>query len=271
MALGATAQKLGKGKTGAKTGKKQSGNHAFDLLYQLSYMSVVANSGAPRAQIFAQAARTGCAAAEYFKKIELASQKLRYDYAKACRIVGEATKDEEMKGLLLRFTSSLLSGEPEKEFLNREAEAQAEEYDNVYARKLESLKMWADAYVSLILSAVLVTIIGTVSTMVWKIEVAFIIGLAMVSVLTAALGVWLIYLMTPREVVVLKRAGSKEQKTAQRLFHMLLPVALMIGAIAVVPYLAWNSATPRNASGVASMKSWPFPPCTWMSIKPGDR
>ena len=34
--------------------------------------------------------------------------------------------------------------------------------------ELEIMKMWTDAYVSLILSGVLVIIIGVVSTMIWK-------------------------------------------------------------------------------------------------------
>lgn len=226
---------LAKSLSGVRSNKAKNNTVlSFDLLYQLSYMSVVAASGAPRTHIFSAAAKTPCASSEYFRRIELASQKLRYDYAKACRIVGESTKDEQMKGLLLRFSSSLLSGEPEREFLTREAEAQAEAYDNMYARKLETLKMWTDAYVSLILSAVLITIIGTVSTMVWKIEVTFIVGLSTVSVLTAVLGVWLIHLMTPKEAYVIKKPGSNEQKQANKLFRLILPMTVMVAALGIL-------------------------------------
>ena len=69
-----------------------------------------------------------------------------------------------MRELLLRFSSSLLSGEPEAFFLEREAKSQAEEYENDYNRKIEALKMWSDAYVSLMLSAVLIIIMGIIST-----------------------------------------------------------------------------------------------------------
>ena len=86
-----------------------------------------------------------------FKKVDLTCERLKYDYAKGCRLVGETTKEEKMRELLLRFSSSLLSGEPEADFLVREAKAQAEDYDNEYGRKVEASNYGADAYVSLIL------------------------------------------------------------------------------------------------------------------------
>lgn len=204
---------------------------SFDLLYQLSYMSVIAGSGVPRHQIFERASQTPCVSSEYFRRIELTCRKLGYDYAKACRLVGESAKDEEMKELLLRFSSSLFSGEPETDFLVREAQAQAEVYENEYGRQLETLKLWTDAYVSLMLSAVIVVIMGIVSTMIWKIEMTFLVGMTIIAVSTAALGVWLIYLMAPKELVALKWAGSDEQKTVRKLFRMLLPLAMVVGAV----------------------------------------
>jgi flagellar protein FlaJ len=202
----------------------------FDLLYQLSYMSVIASAGVPREQIFKRSAHLSCATAEYFRRIDLIYRRLKCDYAQACRIVGE-TAGEEMKGLLLRFSSSLVSGEPEADFLVREAEVQAEAYENDYIRKIESLKMWTDAYISLSLSAVLVIIIGIVSTMIWNIETAFILGLVAVAIFTTAVGVWLIYLMSPKEVMVLRQAGSLEQKLVQKVFRLALPGAVIFCAL----------------------------------------
>ncbi len=219
---------------GSSGGKKKRSNKralSFDLLYQLSYMAVIAASGVPRNQIFERAATLPCSSAEYFKRIELTSKRLKYDYARACRLVGETAEEEEIKGLLLRFSSSLISGEPEAEFLTREMEAQAENYDNEYGRKIETMKMWTDAYVSLILSAVLVIIIGIVSTMIWQIETGLIIGMAFIAIMTTGVGVWLIYLVSPKESVVLSHPGSKEQKLAIKLFRLTLPIAAAISAV----------------------------------------
>jgi flagellar protein FlaJ len=202
----------------------------FDMLYQLSYMSTIAASGVPRDQIFQRAAKLQCSSAEYFNRIELARQRLKYDYARACRAVGEPAKEPEIKGLLLRLSSSLISGEPEADFLTREAKARSEDYENEYGRSLEALKMWTDAYVSLILSAVLVVVIGIVSTMIWKIETGLIIGMAFISIATTAIGVWLIWVVSPKEITVLRWSGSKEQKLASSLFKPTLPVVVIVGS-----------------------------------------
>jgi len=217
MNLGKLSEKLTEKVNGA-TGKSGHKNSTL-------------SAGVPRSHIFERSAQLPCATADYFNRVELNCRKLKYDYAKACRLVGNTAEEEEIKALLLRFSSSLLSGEPESDFLAREAEAQAESYDNEYGRKLETLRMWTDAYVSLILSAVLIIIMAIVSTMIWKIETGFIVGLAVAAVGTTALGVWLIHLMAPKETVVLHQASSKEQKLAQKLFKLLGPIALAICAL----------------------------------------
>lgn len=218
-------------------GKKHKSSRnlmSFDLFYQLSYMSTIAASGVPRDQIFERSAELKCTSAEYFKRIELARKRLKYDYARACRAVGEPAKVPEIKGLLLRFSSSLISGEPEAEFLTREAEVRAEEYQNEYGRALEAMKMWTDAYVSLILSAILVVVIGIVSTMIWKIETSLIIGMAFLAVGTTAVGVWLIWVVSPKEKTVLSWPGSKGQKTAAKYFKFMLVAAILVGAFFLV-------------------------------------
>ena len=228
--LGKLRQKLTKQDGQGKSKKVSKGMLSFDMFYQLSYMSVIASAGVPRDQIFERSAGLQCSSAEYFKRIELARKRLKHDYARACRVVGEPLKQEEVKGLLLRFSSSLISGEPESEFLTREARARAEDYENEYGRSLESLKMWTDAYVSLILSAVLVVVIGVVSTMIWKIETTLILAMAFISIATTAIGVWLIWLVSPKESTVLRWAGSKEQQLAHKLVKLVLPIAVVVGA-----------------------------------------
>src|SRR4030065_1108266 len=84
-----------------ENGKKwRKGTLSFDLYYQLSYMSTIAASGVPRDQIFELSAEIQCSSAEYFRKIKLTRDRLRYDYARACRSVGEPAKEEDIKGLL---------------------------------------------------------------------------------------------------------------------------------------------------------------------------
>ncbi len=216
--------------------KRKSGKSmlSFDLFYQLSYMSTIAASGVPRDQIFERAAELKCSSAEYFKRVELARKRLKYDYARACRAVGEPLKEEEVKGLLLRFSSSLISGEPEADFLTREADTRAEDYQNEYGRALEALKMWTDAYVSLILSAILVVVIGIVSTMIWKVDTTLIIAMSFVAVATTVVGVWLIWLVSPKEKTVLSWPGSKGQKTIVRYFKPMLAASIIVGVFFLI-------------------------------------
>ena len=218
-------------------GKKQKSSKSmlsFDLFYQLSYMSTIAASGVPRDQIFEHAAEIKCSSAEYFKRVDLARKRLKYDYARACRAVGEPLKEEQVKGLLLRFSSSLISGEPEAEFLTREADTHAEEFQNEYGRALEALKMWSDAYVSLILAAVLVVVIGIVSTMIYQIITPLIMGMAFLAVTSNVIGVWLIWVVSPKEKTTLSWPGSKGQKTAARFFKPVLITAILIAVFFLV-------------------------------------
>ena len=213
---------------------KDKSAFSFDMLYQLSCMSVIAAAGVPRKLIFEYASRLPCSAASYFKRIDMTCERLKYDYAKGCRLVGENTKEEKMRELLLRFSSSLLSGEPEAEFLVREAKAQAEDFENEYTRKIEALKLWTDAYVSLIISSVLVIIMGIVSTMIWSVSAGFLIGLVVISAGTTAMGVYLIYTMSPREKVVLAKPGSTEQKQAAKLFKYMLPAGAVLISVLIL-------------------------------------
>ncbi len=214
--------------------KKQKPNSTFvdfDMLYLLSYMSVIAGADVPRDRVFEYTSRISCAPARYLHRIELAHTQLGHDYATACRVVGESAKEKGMKQFLLRFTSSLISGESEATFLAGEAEAQTRAYENDYVRKMGVLKQWTDAYISLILAGVLVVIVGIVSTMIWTIGTAFILGLVAISVGTSTLGVWTMSVMVPRELVTLASPGSREQKLTRILLVVLVPLAVGVSAL----------------------------------------
>jgi archaellum biogenesis protein FlaJ (TadC family) len=70
----------------------------------------------------------------------------------------EKIKIPEIKALLLRFSNTLASGEDVVSFLSRESYILGESYSSSYERKIDVLKKWADAYVSLILTMLLTTL-----------------------------------------------------------------------------------------------------------------
>ena len=219
----------------SKRKKRDSSNSdllGFDLFYQLAYMSAISAAGIQRSYIFKRASELSCASAHYFRQIQNLCKNLNYDYAEACRIVGESAKEEEVRSLLLRLSGSLSSGEKEDVFLAREAKVQADIYTNKYERDLESLRNWTDAYIALIISVVLIVLIATISTMIYPVGTTFIMGLTALMVAVSGMGCWLLYRIAPHEVKVHSMAiNSPEQQLTRKLFTLLLPLGLVACAL----------------------------------------
>ena len=112
----------------------------YDLVTQLTYMSALATANVGRESLFQQTAELGYTTSGYFHRVHLVAQRLNYDYARACQLVADSTQNDVVRSLLLRFSSSLSSGEPETVFLARETEIQLEQYSRKYERDLESLR-----------------------------------------------------------------------------------------------------------------------------------
>lgn len=203
----------------------------FDLLFQLSYMAAVAAAGIPRSQMFEFASQMGVSSSRYFKDVQLLTQRMNYDYAEACRIVGDATKEEDVKSLLLRLSASLSSGQPEKDFLAQEVEVQAECYGNEYKRRLESLKKWTDAYIALLVSTSLIIIVALISTVIYSMGTHVVVGLVGTMTVISALGVWTIYRTAPREIKPLSSIeGCRAQALCRTLMYTVPPIGLAVSA-----------------------------------------
>ncbi|RLC91826.1 MAG: hypothetical protein DRI39_09575 [Chloroflexi bacterium] len=200
-----------------------------DLFCQLTYMSAIATSGLTRSQIFEYASRLPFTSSKYFRDVHFLAQKLNYDYAQACRIVGEATKEAEPKALLLRLSGCVASGEPEADFLAREAHVVGEVYGNQYERSVESLRKWTDAYVALTLSAALVIIVCVVSMMIYPVQPTFVVTLSGLMLLVTVLGAWIMYRASPKEIKTHSLPEtSREQKLSRTLFIICLPLAVVV-------------------------------------------
>lgn len=201
----------------------------MDFYSQLVYMSAISTSGIARDKLVYYAARLPYIAASYFRKIDFVAKMFNHDYPEACRIVGEKTNEPEVKALLLRLSSALSSGEDIAGFLSRESQIRGESYKNTYERNLDSLKKWSDAYVSLILTTALVTVMSVVTMMVGSVTMTFIIALSSVTILASFLGSWFLFKTSPREIRIHSLAyHSKEQIIAKNLVKIILPVELII-------------------------------------------
>jgi flagellar protein FlaJ len=204
----------------------------YDLVAQLTYMSALATANVGREQLFQKTAELGYTTSGYFHRVHLVAQRLNYDYARACQLVADSTENEVVRSLLLRFSSSLASGEPESQFLARETEIQIEQYSRKYERDLESLRKWTDAYVALMVSVTLVVVVSLVSMMIYSVGTVFILGLATVMIGIAALGDWIIYRTSPVEPKTHRR--PEKSRTQAQMFavaKVLLPAGALLGAV----------------------------------------
>lgn len=199
----------------------------FDLLYQLSYMSAIAASGASRGKLFELGAQLPCPAARYFKDIVQLSKKMNYDYSESCRIVGERAKDEGVRSLLLRLSSSLASGEQPMDFFKQETAIQAENYANDYEQKLESLRKWTDAFTALIISAALIIVVAAISMLIYKVSFLFVLILMAGTIAVGIVGAWVVHRSAPKELKAPPVEGCKRLDRANSLFKILCPMALV--------------------------------------------
>ena len=201
---------------------------SFDLFYQLTYMSSIAAAGISRSQIFEFASQLPCSSSRYFKEIHLLAKQMRYDYAVACRMVGESAEVESIKSLLLRLASSLSSGEAEADFLAQEAEVQAEAFKNEYERGVESLRKWTEAYAALIVSAGLIVLVAAISMIIYAVAISFTVTLVGVTICVAVLGAWAIHRVSPKEVRVHSpSANCAAHSRARWMERILLPAAVV--------------------------------------------
>ena len=149
-----------------------------DFYSQMAYMASISTSGISRSGLFYYSAKLPYIATRYFRRVDFVAKMFNHDYSQACRIIGEKIKIPDIKALLLRLSNALASGEDVSAFLDREAYILSEHYSSSYERRIDLLKKWADAYVSLILTSALVTVMSVVTMMIGSVSVAFIIAIS---------------------------------------------------------------------------------------------
>jgi archaeal flagellar protein FlaJ len=202
---------------------------SMDFYSQLVYMSAIATSGVARDKLIYYAARLPFVAARFFRKVDFVAKMFNHDYPQACRIVGEKTSEPEVKALLLRLSSALSSGEDVSGFFSRESQICGESYSNSYERRLALLKTWGDAYVSLIMTTALVTVMSVVSMMIGNVTIIFIMALSIVTIIASFSGTWFLYKTAPRELRNHSLAvRSKEQNLARKLCRVILPAGFVV-------------------------------------------
>ena len=206
-----------------------------DFFCHLTYMAAMATSGISPRGLFHYAADLPYISAHYFIRVNVVARAFNHHYSEACRIVGETTEDSDIKGFLLRLASAISSGEDLAEFLAKEAHVASENYTNYYEGSLETLKKWTDAYLSLIMAAAIIAVMGVVTMIIGNISVMFNLAMGTIVTLATIAGVYMINKAAPREERPHKlQIRSSERILMSKLLRTVLPAGIIVIAALII-------------------------------------
>ncbi|MET1123759.1 MAG: archaellar assembly protein FlaJ [Archaeoglobaceae archaeon] len=202
-----------------------------DLLFTLTYMASLSTANLSRDKIFEMIAEKDYGPSKYFRMIRDLAQKWHYDYATACSLVAEKVKHERLRRLLDRMANAIAAGEPDDEFLEREWRTFKTVRKDEYERSLESLRKWTDAYVSLLVSASLISIVLLLAVVIYSPRDAAATLYSAILSNAAVCGFG---------ILMLSRAVPKDRKThdaaiksrEQRMLTKMLPLSLAAALVA---------------------------------------
>ncbi len=202
----------------------------YDLLSNLTYMSVLSMGGLRRDQILERCSQQRFKTAVFFEYIFILTKRLGFEYTHALQLLSERARASNVKSLLLRFAASVSSGESEMDFGIQEARVETERYTNVYERGIENLRKWTDAYAAILVSVTLVMVVSLVSAMMGSLDQTFVIIMAFTLFVITSIGVYTIYKVAPVEQMTYDAAlGSPKERRLAKFFALsLLPVGLVL-------------------------------------------
>ena len=173
----------------------------FDLLSNLTYMSVLSIGGLPREQVLENCGKQQFKTAVFFRYVHLLANRVGLEYTRAFQLVSDKARASSVKSLLLRFAASISSGESEGGFIEQEMKLEAERYGNEYQRSVENLRKWTDAYAAVLVSVTLIMVVSMVSSMLGSLGENFIVLMAMTLFFITSIGVYVIYKVAPVEPI----------------------------------------------------------------------
>jgi len=215
-----------------------------DLLFMLTYMASLSTAQLSRDKIFEMVAKKKeYVPSKYFKKIRDLTQKWHYDYATACNLIAEKVKHGRLKNLLNRLSNAIAAGEPDKEFLEKEWKTFKTVRKDEYKRALESLRKWTDAYVSIMVSASLISIVVLLSVIIYSLgnPAQIFLVAAIGNLVTCGFGVSMLFKAAPKDRKVHDfHIKSKEQRIILKLQLLLVPIAALLLIMLVITPTVFN-------------------------------
>ena len=206
----------------------------FDLFSNLAYMASLSAARAPRSENIQKAGQQKeLQTSVVFEQVHLLAQRLGIEYTRALQMVAEKTRSKSIKSLLLRFASSIASGESEHVFILEETRIESGRYRNEYEGSLENLKKWTDAYAAMLVSVTLIVVVGMVSTLLGALGNNFIIVVGLSMFFITSGGVYVIFRTAPYEQITYDGATDPppDRATSKFLLRTLAPMGLLLSLL----------------------------------------
>ncbi|MCL2460446.1 MAG: archaellar assembly protein FlaJ [Euryarchaeota archaeon] len=207
----------------------------LDILFMITYMASILSAQPSRPDIFGYTGRRSeYLSSRYIRKADLLVKRWGYSYVEALNNVSKKIDNEMLFSMINRYASSIEAGVADDEYILNEYETIRNIYSSDYDQSLASLKLWGDAYISLLFTAALVGIILMVSMALFvpgEVETTYTIGyLSAFGVITFGL------IMMFKAVPIDPKThgmdeGSAEQNMIHRLERKIVPVLVIVALL----------------------------------------
>lgn len=206
-----------------------------DLLFMLTYMAAILTADASRPEIFAYTgSRREYVSTKYIYKADLLVKRWGYSYVEALVNVGKKIENEMLFSMINRYANAIESGVPDSDYLMRELDTIRNVYRSSYEQGLEMLKKWGDAYISMLFSGALVSIIIMVSIAIFApSDVQGTLNLSYIIIIAISVfGIITMYKAIPGDPMSHGLPqGSPEQNMIHRMERKIIPI---LGAIVLL-------------------------------------
>ena len=203
-----------------------------DLLFMLTYMAAILTAEASRPEIFAYTgARREYVSTRYILKADLLVKRWGYSYVEALVNVGKKIENDMLFSMINRYANAIESGVTDSDYLTRELETTRNVYRATFEQGLEMLKKWGDAYISLLFTGSLVSIIIMVSIAIYApsdvqgtLNISYLIILGI-----SVFGITTMFKAIPGDPMTHGLAqGSPEQNMIHRMERKVVPILCAI-------------------------------------------
>ncbi len=225
-----------KGLTDKLAAINENKNMGNDLLFMITYMASIIHANVTRPEIFAYTAeRKEYMPSKAMKRVECFVKRWNYSYAEALLLVADRVRNDLLESLLNRFGNSIESGVPDEEVIRSELGTVRNVYRNNFEQGVEMLKKWGDAYIALMLSATIVSIIIMVSVAIYAptdLE-STLNSSYFLTVGVSAFGLITMFRSIPDDQKAhgLKGGGSYEQNLVEKFERIIIPMTILTAIV----------------------------------------